>query len=263
MNINIYIMSSTIKDSKKYIYDLYEKSSYLDINSPFIISFVVLILFLIFFISYIQVVINTIPIKEDWDNQRCNPTVMPFAGLINKPNDKTLLEYTSDNYNQCMKNIVKGVTDYQLSPFYYILSKITELFSSFLVIIQSIRGIIDFIREQIKLFTLFVFLKVLNVNVSFQKLLNKMLNTLGKFLSIFKIGAYFLNTGLYLSQSLTGVVLKGVMNILILIGVTIQLMLATFLYIPAAILSFPYIALTIGYAIITQLLSNVLRIKLK
>ena len=90
-----------------------------------------------------------------------------------------------------------------------------------------------------------------------------MLNTLGKFLSIFKIGAYFLNTGLYLSQSLTGVVLKGVMNILIVIGVTIQLMLATFLYIPAAILTFPYIALTIGDAIITQILSNVLRIKLK
>ena len=256
-------MSSPIKHSKKYIYDLYEKSSYLDINSPFIISFFVLILFLIFFISYIQVVINTIPIKDDWDNQRCNPTVMPFAGLINKPNDQSMLEYTSDNYNKCMKSIVKGVTDYQLSPFYYVLSKITELFSSFLAIIQSIRGIIDFIRKQFELFTLFVFLKVLNVNISFQKLLNKLLNIIGKFLSIFKIGAYVLNDGLYLSKSLIGVVLKGIMNIIISIGVVIQLMMATFLYIPAAILTFPYIALAIGDALITQLLSNVLRIKLK
>ena len=123
-------MSSQI--TKKYIYDLYEKSSYLDINSPFIISFFVLILFLIFFISYIQVVINTIPIKDDWDNQRCNPTVMPFAALINKPNDQSMLEYTSNNYNQCMKNIVKSVSDTQLTPFYFILSKITDLFSSFL-----------------------------------------------------------------------------------------------------------------------------------
>jgi hypothetical protein len=256
-------MSSTIKDSKKYIYDLYEKSSYLDINSPFIITFFVLILFLIFFISYIQVVINTVPIKDDWDNQRCNPTVMPFAGLINKPNDKTMLEYTSDNYNKCMKNIVKDVTDYQLTPFYYILSKITELFSSFLVIIQSIRGIIDFIREQFKLFTLFIFLKILNVNISFQKLLNNLLNINGKFLGIFKTAAYTLNAGIYLSKSLIGVVLKGIMNIIIGIGLIIQLMMATFLYIPAAILTFPYLALAIGDAIITQLLSNVLRIKLK
>lgn len=53
------------------------------------------------------------------------------------------------------------------------------------------------------------------------------------------------------------------MNIIIAIGVTIQIMLATFLYIPAAILSLPYLAFAIGYAIITQLLANVLRIKLK
>ena len=256
-------MLSTIKDSKQYVYNLYEQSSYLDINSPFIITFFVLILFLIFFVSYINVVINTVPIKDDWDNQKCNPTVMPFAGLINKPNDKSMLEYTSDNYNQCMKSIVKDVSEYQLTPFYYIINKITDLFTSFLVIIQSIRKIIDFIREQFKLFTLFIFLKVLNVNVSFQKLLNNLLNINGKFLSIVKTGAYTLNTGLYLSQSVTGIVLKGIMNIIIAIGVTIQIMLATFLYIPAAILSLPYLAFAIGYAIITQLLANVLRIKLK
>jgi hypothetical protein len=263
MNINIYIMSSTIKDSKKYIYDLYEKSSYLDINSPFIITFFVLILFLIFFISYIQVVINAVPIKEDWENHRCNPTVMPFAGLINKPNDKSMLEFTSDNYNHCMKNIVKSVSDYQFTPFYYILSNITDLFSNFLIIIQSIRKIIDFIREQFKLFTLFIFLKILNVNISFQKLLNNLLNINGKFLSIFKTGAYTLNTGMYLSKSVTGVVLKGILNIIIAVGVTIQIMLATFLYIPAAILSIPYLVFSVGYAINAQLLTNVLRIKLK
>jgi hypothetical protein len=256
-------MSSTIKDSKKYIYDLYEKSSYLDINSPFIITFFVLILFLIFFISYIQVVINAVPIKEDWENHRCNPTVMPFAGLINKPNDKSMLEFTSDNYNHCMKNIVKSVSDYQFTPLYYILSNITDLFSNFLIIIQSIRKIIDFIREQFKLFTLFIFLKILNVNISFQKLLNNLLKINGKFLSIFKTGAYTLNTGMYLSKSVTGVVLKGILNIIIAVGVTIQIMLATFLYIPAAILSIPYLVFSVGYAINAQLLTNVLRIKLK
>ena len=64
-----------------------------------------------------------------------------------------------------MKNIVKDITDYELTPFYYILSSITDLFTAFLQVIQSIRGIIYFIREQFKLFTLFIFLKFVNVNI--------------------------------------------------------------------------------------------------
>lgn len=255
-------MSTSIKDSKKYIYNLYDKFSYLDINSPFIITFFILIIFLLFFISYINVAINTTPIKEDWENEKCNPTVMPFAGLINKPDDKSILEFTSENYNQCMKSIVKDVTDYELTPFYYILSKITELFTSFLVVIQSIRGMIYFIREQFRLFFLFVFLKFLNVNIGLQKILNNTLHITGKMLGIIKIQAYFLDTGIRLSRSLTGVILNGIMNIIIGLGVTIQLMFASFLYIPAFILLLPYIALAIGNTLITILLSTVLKIKL-
>ena len=255
-------MSTSIKDSKKYIYNLYEKFSYLDINSPFIITFFILIIFLIFFISYINVAINTVPIKNDWENQKCNPSVMPFAGLINKPADQSILEFTIDNYNLCMKNIVKDVTNYELSPFYYILTGITALFIAFLQAIQSIRGLIYFIRKQFELYFLFLFLKFVNVNIGIQKVLNNVLNVTGKTLGIFKIQAYFLDAGIRLSRSATGVVLNGIMNIIIGIGITIQLMFLTFLYIPAAILLIPYAALAIGNTIITLLLSNVLRIKL-
>jgi hypothetical protein len=255
-------MSTSIKHSKKYIYNLYDKFSYLDINSPFIITFFILIVFLIFFISYVHVAINIIPIKDDWENQKCNPSVMPFAGIINKPTDETILEYTIENYNQCIKNVVKEVTDYELSPFYYILNGVTELFTGFLQVVQAIRGVIYFIREQFKLFFLFLFLKFLNINIGLQQLLNDVLNITGKTLGIFKIQAYFLDAGLRLSRSATGVVLNGIMNIIIGIGITIQLMFATFLYIPAAILLIPYVALAIANTIITLLLSNVLRIKL-
>jgi hypothetical protein len=187
---------------------------------------------------------------------------MPFAGLINKPIDKSILEYTSENYNQCMKNIVKDVSEYQLSPFYYILSKITELFSSFVAIIQSIRQIISFIREQFRLFTLFVILKFLNVHISFQKLLSNFLNINGKTQAILISAAYLLNTGIYLMRSLTAIVLNGIMNIIIGIGITIQLLMATFLYIPALILTIPYLLLAVGYGLTANILSTVLQIKL-
>ena len=92
--------------------------------------------------------------------------------------------------------------------------------------------------------------------------MNNTLHITGKLLGIVKIQAYFLDTGIRLSRSLTGVILNGIMNIIIGIGVTIQLMFASFLYIPAFILLLPYIALAIGNTLITILLSTVLKIKL-
>ena len=250
------------KNSKKYIYELYKNSTYLDIYSPFIILCIILFLFLLFFVSYINVVINTIPIKEDWENQRCNPTIMPFAGLINLPNDKTILEYTIENYNQCMKNIVKNVSNAQLSPIYYISSSITTLFTSFLEIFQAFRKMFGFIKSQFILFTLFVYSKFLNVNISIQKVLSRLLNINGKFQGIFMSGAYLLDGGILLTRSTTGVVLNGIINIIIGIGLLIQLLFATMLYPLALILLLPYLFLSISFIWVTNLLSIVLQVKL-
>ena len=252
MNINIYYMSS--KNSKKYIYELYKNSTYLDIYSPFIILCIILFLFLLFFVSYINVVINT--------NQRCNPTIMPFAGLINLPNDKTILEYTIENYNQCMKNIVKNVSNAQLSPIYYISSSITTLFTSFLEIFQAFRKMFGFIKSQFILFTLFVYSKFLNVNISIQKVLSRILNINGKFQGIFMSGAYLLDGGILLTRSTTGVVLNGIINIIIGIGLLIQLLFATMLYPLALILLLPSLVLSISFIWVTNLLSIVLQVKL-
>lgn len=254
---------STIEDSKKYIFDLYKNSSYLDINSPLIIIIFFLILSLLLFICYVNVVINAIPIKNDWENKKCNPTIMPFAGIINKPDDKTILEFTSENYNQCMKNIVKDVSEYELSPFYYILSQVTSLYTSFLAIIQNMRKYLAFIIDQFKSITLFIFFKFLNVNISFQKLLSNIINVNGKFQAIFMSAAYLLNAGIYLFRSLITIVLNGVLKIIISMGTTIALLMATMLYPLALALLPPYLYLSIVSELISKVLSMVLRIKLK
>jgi len=255
-------MSSRIIDSKKYIYELYKDSSYLDINSPFIILFFTLILFLIFFISYINVVINSIPIKNDWENKRCNPTIMPFAGLINLPDDKSILEFTIENYNQCMKSIVKKVSDTQLTPFYFILSKITDIFSSFVEIFQSFRKMFAFIKNQFILFTSFITKKFLNVSISLQRLLSHVLNINGKFQGIFMSTAYLLNGGILLMRSVTGVVLNGIINIIIGLGLLVLFLFFVMAFPLALGVLATYLVLSIAFGLITNLLSIVLQVKL-
>lgn len=255
-------MSESKNDSKQYIYNLYKKSGYLDINSPFIISFYILIVFLIFFICYINVLINTIPIRDNWENEKCNPTVMPFAGLINTPDNKTMLEFTSENYNQCMKHIVKNVSDYQLTPFYYILSQVTTLFGSFIAIFQAIREMFNLIRTQFSIFNSYIYSKTLNAAIHTERLLNDIMTVNGKAQATFISGAYFINTGLYLARTVTGIAINGVLNIIIGIGILLQFLMATFMFIPAFIILIPYTIMAVGYGLVASLLSTVLQIQL-
>ena len=60
--------------------NLYNKKGFLEKYGTDV--WISVIIFLIFFIStsYYHIFNNIQPIIADWDNQKCNPSVMPFAG---------------------------------------------------------------------------------------------------------------------------------------------------------------------------------------
>ena len=68
----------------KYINKLYNNTTYLDKygGSVVVAGMTLFVFFLIF--SYMYVMNRIKPIRADWVNQRCSPSVIPFAGLINR-----------------------------------------------------------------------------------------------------------------------------------------------------------------------------------
>ena len=52
---------------------------------------------------------------------------MPFAGIINKPDNMTSSEYTSQNFTYCIQTILKSIGNTFLEPVYYVLNAIKEL----------------------------------------------------------------------------------------------------------------------------------------
>jgi hypothetical protein len=86
------------------------------------------------------------PIKKDWIRQRCNPAVIPFAGLINNGPDTTPLEFTAQNFSHCTQNILKQVASVAFQPFYYMLHVITDLFDEIKAAINNIRAVFNKIR---------------------------------------------------------------------------------------------------------------------
>ena len=82
------------------INNLYKKAGYLNLYGIDLIITIVCVYFL-FIIIYYSVINNLEPLKADWDNNKCRPSVIPFAGIINKPDDDTAFEFTQKNFIYC------------------------------------------------------------------------------------------------------------------------------------------------------------------
>ena len=74
--------------------ELYQKRGYMDRYGIQVwISLITCAIFL-FAIGYLNVYNNTKSLQKDWAETRCDPRVMPFAGMIYKEDGLTPAEYT-------------------------------------------------------------------------------------------------------------------------------------------------------------------------
>ena len=80
-------------------------------------------------------------IKANWPKYRCNPSVMPFAGQLG---------YNAiENFTFCIGNIQTDLMNFFLKPIYFVIQMASNLGKQLMESIQSIRGIISWIRFSI------------------------------------------------------------------------------------------------------------------
>ena len=105
----------------------YKKSGYLDKygGDTIITGFVLTIFWLIF--SYYFIRGKMKPIKADWINQRCNPAVIPFAGMINAPPGVSKFTFTGSNFSNCMSQILKHILGEVTKPISFAIHSIMNV----------------------------------------------------------------------------------------------------------------------------------------
>lgn len=149
----------------KKINELYNKNGFLDKYGADI--WIAVIICLVFFCitAYYYVLNNIEPIKSDWENQKCSPSVLPFAGLINKGPNETALEFTNKNFTGCIQTILANITGTAFQPVYYIMKNLTSDFSNSLDSVNSIRSMFDRARTTIKDFSSETMGRTLNITM--------------------------------------------------------------------------------------------------
>jgi hypothetical protein len=216
------------------IIKMYGKLSYLDQYSGSVM--ICLLLFVILFVSfsYTQIITNIQPIKNDWANQRCSPTVIPFAGLINKPNDMTVVEYTGENFVYCMNNIVNSIAGYAVQPFTDITFAINGIFAALGEAIQFIRNIIANIRTSILKILEKVYAIILQVVIPIQQVVITLNDFMGKIKGILTAGLYTSLGTYYILQSLLAAVAQMLVSILVILFAVVMVCWIFFPFWPMA-----------------------------
>ena len=205
---------------------IYDKGSYLDKYGSDV--WIAIIICLVFFIitSYYYVLNNIEPISADWDNQKCNPSVIPFAGLINKGENESALDFTNKNFTGCVQTILTGIVSSAFQPIYYIMKNITETFSELLNSLNSIRSMFDKLRISIKDFSSETMGRSLNVTMPVVQLIINVKSIGDKVIGTLT-GALFTLFGSYMTlKSFFLFLISSLTTILIALGITIGIFLA-------------------------------------
>jgi hypothetical protein len=88
----------------KRVNKLYETAGFLEKYGGSIVMTVIIILVFFILISYYYIKSKMTSIQQNWSEEKCNPAVIPFAGLINPPQNGSSMDYTGENFNQCLNN---------------------------------------------------------------------------------------------------------------------------------------------------------------
>jgi len=199
----------------KNISNLYEKAGYLDrYGTDLYITIVIIILFFIG-ISYYQVMSRVQPIRADWLKQRCNPSVIPFAGLIYKPEGKTTLQATGDNFTQCSQTILQNISGYALQPFMYLVSMINDVFREMAQAVQSARAQINNVRTSVEDVGEDVMGRSLNIMAPIQQMLVSAKSAFGKASGVGATTIYTLYGAFLALKALIGSIIQFIIVVLV------------------------------------------------
>ena len=128
---------------------LYEDTGYMSRYGSDV--WITIIFFIVFLsaISYYNIKNNIEPIKADWTNQRCNPSILLFSGLISKSDDETAFEATANNFTFCIQTILANVASYAMQPYYYLTDMVTDEFNRITESVNAIRAMFDKMRNSV------------------------------------------------------------------------------------------------------------------
>jgi len=248
---------SALQNIKK----MYEKLTYFDQYGASVLLFIIITIILLIFISYCYVKANAQPIIDDWPNQRCKISILPFAGFITHPEGISASDYTYQNFTHCTQNILSDMNGFMVEPLTFIIKKINFVLDDIKNSINSIRAMIDKVRTFFQAMAEEVMGRIMNVMIPLQKIIIGVKDVIGKIQGTMTAGLFTLLGTYYTLKALLGAIAQFVIIILIALAILIAIFWILPFTIPVAIANTViFIAISIPMIIILVFMTDVLKV---
>ena len=251
-----------ISQSAHKINEMYAKLSYFDQYGGSVVMFIILLIILFIAVSYTTIMRNVQPIKDDWPAQRCKPSVLPFAGLINKPDNMSVVDFTGQNFNFCLQNILSSISGYAFQPVSYMTYVVRSLFEAIGQAIQYIRTIMASVRNSMVSIAQEILGRVSNIMVPIQQIIIAFKDSMNKVKGVLTAGLYTSLGTYYALKAMLGAIAQLIIIILIVLAaLVIAMWILPFTWPVAISMTAVFISISIPLAIIIAFMTEVLHVR--
>ena len=240
---------------------MYENLTYFDQYGFSLILFIIITILLMIFFGSCIALGNIKSIQDDWANQRCKPYIIPIAGFINKPENMNFNDFTSQNFNYCTQNILKGVTGIAVEQISFLTNNVTKVVNYVKQAINDIRALTTRTRNFFITVVEEIMGRLLNVIIPLQQIIIKFKDFSAKVQGTMTAGLLTTIGAYFTLKSLLGVIVKFIVTILIvMVAIIFIFWLFPFTWGTAIAGTATFVALSIPLALILTFMSRVMGI---
>ena len=157
----------------------------------FLTIFIIVVFAMLLMVNILSVGIKNI--EDNWPTYRCNPMVLPFAGIFGQD--------AVQNFTFCVQSMQSNYMDFLLRPLTYNLDVIGNIGAELTGSINSMRAFINNLRGFITDMMQNVFGVFLNILVEFQRILMDVKDMIGKMTGILMALLYTVSGSITTMQS--------------------------------------------------------------
>jgi len=253
---------NTLNDSYNTVKNLYKNIGFIDQYGGDVFLCFVYFLIPIFIFLYFKTIKDIQPIKDDWANQRCKPTVIPFAGFINKPENMSIADFTQQNFTFCIQSILVSMSSFALQPLTFLTSSLSSIYGDLSGSIDSSRILVSNIRTNMANITKEILNRIMNFTVPVTKMIIGFNDLVKKVVAVLTSGIYTSLSTYYALKAFLGALVQLIIYVLIAaVAVIISLWLVPVTWPMAITGTAIFSAVSISMAIFLVFLTQVLHIK--
>lgn len=255
-------MDNNNKFGLENISKMYENLTYFDQYGSSVLLLILITIVLLLVVAYCHIMINIKPIADDWVNQRCKPYIMPFAGLITKPDSMSVTDFTAQNFNYCTQGILSSITGTMVEPLTYIVNVMNSTIGGLSADLDGIRAMFNKIRNFFETIFTEIMGRIMNIMIPLQQIIISFKDLISKIQGSMTAGLFTLLGSYYALKSLLGAIAQFIIIILIGIAALIVIFwLIPFTWGAAISATTVFVAIAIPLAIMLAFMSDVLKVQ--